>query len=168
MENQIQNKNKDSDYGKVFYQWSFSEFPQHQRSRNWYIRGSVVLGIILLYSIFTANFLFGLIAIIATLIVLMFQRSNNIVEFKITEDGILVDEKFYEYKALKNFFIIYNPPEVKTLYFEPKNIFIPRIPVPLEDQDPIAIRKTLIEFLEEDLTREDEPLSDQTSRFFKL
>ncbi|MFA6255479.1 MAG: hypothetical protein WC675_05685 [Patescibacteria group bacterium] len=156
------------DYGEIFFSWKFSEFPQYQRERKWYVWGTIVVIILLIYSFLTINFLFGLITIMAALIILLFQRNNSEVEFKITEDGILVNKKIFDYKNLKNFYIIYNPPEVKTLYFEPKSIFNPRIPIALEKQNPVAIREVLRQYLEEDLDREDEPVSEQISRIFKL
>lgn len=156
------------DYGEVFFNWKFSEFDKHERSKSWYVWGSIVVVLLLLYSFITSNLLFGFITIIAALIILMFQRSNKEIDFSITEDGILVDEKFYDYKDIKNFFIIYQPPEVKTLYFELKAFFSPRIPASLVDQDPVKIRETLLQYIEEDLDRDNEPLSDQTSRMFKL
>ena len=90
------------------------------------------------------------------------------VSFKITEDGIAINGKLYEYKVIKNFYIIYEPPEVKTLYFEPKSLLSPRIPIALEDQNPVEIRQILRQYLTEDIDREDEPVSDQTSRLLKL
>lgn len=159
---------KEDDHGEVFFNWQFFEFPQYEREKSWYVWGGIIVGLLLVYSIITINFLFGLIIIISTLIVLMFQRSNNEVEFKIAEDGILVNQKFYDYKEIKNFYIIYEPPEVKTLYFEPKSIFQPRLPISLETQDPVKIREVLLQYLSEDLDREDEPVSDQASRLFKL
>jgi hypothetical protein len=158
----------DQDFGKVFFGWQFSEFPKYERKRGWYIWGAIVVVLFVVYSIATANFLFALITIISALTVLLFKQSDNFIDFKITEDGIVVDKKFYEYKEIKNFYIIYEPPEVKTLYFEPKSFFSPRIPIHLEDQNPVLIRKTLLQYLDEDLDRENEPTSDQFSRLFKL
>ncbi|MAF13669.1 MAG: hypothetical protein CMI53_02125 [Parcubacteria group bacterium] len=156
------------DYGKVFFNWKFSEFPQYHRDSNWYVWGGIIVGFFLVYSFFTANLLFGLIVIISALLIIMFQRSNDEVEFKITEDGILVNNKFFEYKKIENFYIIYEPPEVKTLYFELTGFFNPRIPISFEDQNPVEVRDVLLKYLTEDLERENEPVSDQTSRMFKL
>ena len=156
------------DHGEVFFSWKFPEFPQYKRDQSWYVWAAVVVILLLIYSVFAVNFLFGLITIISALIILMFHRSHNEVEFKITEDGILVNAKFYDYKDIKNFYIIYEPPAVKTLYFEPKSFFSPRIPISLENKNPVEIREILRKYLEEDLDRENEPLSDQTSRMFKL
>ena len=167
MENE-QPQSEDRDYGQVYFSWSFPEFTKHQRDGGWYFWAGIVVVLLVIYSIVSANFLFGLITIIAALIVLMFHRSNEQVNFKITEDGISVNKKFYEYKKIKNFYIIYNPPEVKTLYFEPSSWFEPRIPIWLADEDPVKIREILLQYLDEDIDREDEPVSDQTSRIFKL
>jgi uncharacterized membrane protein YdbT with pleckstrin-like domain len=162
------NDNDQLDFGKVFFNWKFSEFTQHQRNRSWYVWGGIIVGALLIFSVFTFNFLFGLIIIMTSLTVLLFARSTNEIDFMITEDGVVVNEKLYEYKSLKNFFIIYEPPQIKTLYFEPKNIFIPRIPVDLQDQNPVKIREVLLNYLPEDLERENEPVSEQFSRIFKI
>jgi hypothetical protein len=69
---------------------------------------------------------------------------------------------------LRDFFIIYNPKEeVKMLFFETTGLK-PRLRIPLVDEDPTQIRKTLLNFLEEDLKQEDEPLSDYIARKWKL
>ncbi|MBI3290937.1 hypothetical protein HYZ76_01490 [Candidatus Falkowbacteria bacterium] len=167
-EEKIIDKDPDQDYGEVLFFWKFDEFPKYERSQGWYIMGGLVVGIFVLYAIFAANLLFGLITVIAALILLMFQRTNREMEFRITEDGILINKSFHDYKDIKNFWIIYEVPEVKTLYFEPKSFFNPRIPISLEDQDPVKIREVLLQYLEEDLEKENEPMSDQASRFFKL
>ncbi len=156
------------DLGKILFKWQFPEFPKYDRKRGWYIWGGIIIFVFIIYSIITSNFLFALITVIFTLTIMLFRQSENTVDFKITEDGIVVNSKFYEYKEIKNFYIIYEPPEVKNLYFEPKSLLSPRIPINLEDQNPVLIRKTLLQYLDEDLDRENEPTSDQFSRLFKL
>lgn len=161
-------QNEVADYGETLMEWEFHEFIKHERTSLWYIGAGLVAAVLIIFSFLASNILFGFIIIIASLIVLMFHRSDNKVKFLITEDGILVNTKFYEYKILKNFYLIYEPPEVKTLYFEPKSMFSPRIPITIEDQDPNEIRKILKKYLSEDLDRENEPTSDQISRMLKL
>ena len=156
------------DIGTVIHSWVFPEFERHERGKNWYIAAAIIVGALLIYCTVTSNVLFAVIVIVAYLLTLMFHRSSNDVEIKITESGIAINSRFYDYKQLKQFYIIYEPPEVKKLYFEPRSIVSPRIPVALIDQDPIAIRETLNRFLTEDLDREHEPTSDQFSRLLKL
>lgn len=156
------------EYGEIFFSWKFHEFDNHERSTRWYLWAAVVLGSLLLYSFVSNNFLFGMILLISSLTAILLYKNNKEVEFSIMEDGIMIDNKFYSYKVLRNFYIIYQPPTVKALYFEPKSVFSPRIPVRLLDQDPVKIREILKKYLDEDLDQENEPLSDQASRFFKL
>jgi len=172
----------DSDFGQVHFAWTFSEFPQYQRDRRWYMRAAVVTAIFLLYAILDPrislmkpylsfsgpNYLFAFLIILFALVISLHHRSDNTLEFKITEDGIMLNQRLYPYQEIRNFYIIYDPPAVKTLYFEPKSFFNPRIPVHLEDQDPVAIREVLNQYLSEDLEREDEPVSDHLSRLLKL
>ena len=157
-----------SDHGQVAFHWSFPESTRYQRDKNWYWTAGLVVAGLLLYSLLTRNFLFALLVILATLTIIMFQRNIKEVDFQITEDGILVNNKFYDYKAVKNFYIIYEPPAVKSLYFELKSFFSPRIPVNLTNQDPVKIREFLLRYIAEDIERENEPTSDQFSRLFKL
>jgi len=161
-------KNQKEDRGEVFFNWTFSEFPKYERSGSWYFGATVLVIILLIYALFSANFLFAVIIIVSSLVILMFQRSDNKIDFKITEDGIVVGKQFYDYADVKNFYIIYQPPTVKTLYFERKGTLRPRIPIQLEDQNPVKIRETLLNYLQEDLDHENEPTSDQLSRRFKL
>lgn len=153
---------------ETIFEWGFKEFNDSGRSRNWYVYSVLVVAALLVFSFFSANILFGLLVIISYLLILLFHRSQNEVSFRITQDGIAVNQRFYPYEDIKNFYIIYNPPEVKTLYFEPKSPVNPRIPVPLHDQNPVAIRDWLLKFVDENLDREFEPVSDQISRLLKL
>ena len=71
------------------------------------------------------------------------------------------------FKELKDFWIVYEPPFVKNLYIEHKNALTPRIVVPIEDADPVEIRRALLDYLDEN-GRTEEPLGDLLGRVFKL
>ena len=62
---------------------------------------------------------------------------------------------------------MYEPP-VKLLYIKPQTFFLPSISFPLEDQDPVDIRAFLRQYLEEDINREHEPITDRIMRRLKL
>jgi len=156
------------DRGQVLYEWRFREFPKYDRTRQWYFWGGVVTLGFLTLAIMTGNYLFGLIILMLSGIALMLHRSDNEIVFSLTEEGIFLNKRFHDYKSIRSFFIIYEPPQVKTLYFEPRSILNPRIPVPLEDQNPVTIRETLLQYLQENLDREEEPFTDQIGRMFKL
>jgi hypothetical protein len=175
------------DYGEILAAWSFPEFEKPKRSRKWYIWGVIILAILIILSLsqFTVNLgsiggipfnmsfdknpIFIGILVLFVFIYFYNERQGPLkINFFITEDGIVINERFIEYGELRNFWIIYYPPEVKNLYFQPRSNIKQRIIIPLQDQNPVEIRRILLEFLEEDLAKEEVPASEGISRILKL
>ncbi|PKL72588.1 hypothetical protein CVV26_01085 [Candidatus Kuenenbacteria bacterium HGW-Kuenenbacteria-1] len=155
--------------GKALIVWSFPEFIKHKRTQEWYfLMFATVLGL-LLFSIFTKNFLFAIIIILFSIILILFDFKKPIlIKFQITEKGIQASENFYYWRELENFWIIYQLPEVKNLYFSFKNFIKPNFIISLEDQNPLKIREILLKYLKEDLEQEEESFSDQFGRIIKI
>jgi len=89
-------------------------------------------------------------------------------DFAIYERGLRVGEKFYDFKEIKDFYEIYEPPEVKNLYFDFYSWVQPRLQIPLQSKNPVRVREILLDYLTEDLDQENEPFSDAMGRMFKL
>jgi len=160
---------EDINLGKTLSDWTFPEFIKYQYTRGWYISFLVILVLLLIFSIVTTNILFALILIIATTILYITRKHNpENINFTITEEGITINYTLYQWLEIKNFWIIYEPPQVKNLYFEFKNLLLPRLPIPMQDQDPVTIREMLLEYIDEDIEREGEPISDNLSRKLKI
>ncbi len=157
------------DFGKIWANWEFPEFIQHSRSGTWFTVMSILLVGMLAYSYLSKNLLFAIILVLFVIIYFIIERRGPVViQFAITEDGLLINDKFIEYAELDEFYIIYYPPDIKNLYFQPRNRFKEKIVVPLEDQNPMAIRQTLLKYLAEDLEKEEIPPSESLSRIFKI
>ena len=86
----------------------------------------------------------------------------------ITSTGIIIGDLYYDYQAVKDFSIVYDPPEVKILYLDFYALTHPLIAVPLEDVDPNIIRENLLTFCQENLRRNEEGLTDLVRRVYKL
>lgn len=156
-------------FGKIISMWFFPEFIKHQRGKYWYISAIIVVALLFVYSYFTTNPIFALFIIMT--IVLYFwgeKKEPEYIPCLITENGIVIGDKFMEYENFENFYIIYNPPGIKNLYLQPKSNFKPRIALPLEDENPVTIRKTLLKYLDEDLEKEEMPASETISRILKI
>ena len=156
-------------HGKTLTKWHFPEFEKMERSAYWYIILIIIAVGLLIFSLTESNFLFAVIIVMVVIIILLYQRKESLeLDIKITEAGLQIGEKFYAYKDLEKFFIIYEPPEISTLYIEFKSNLKPRLSIPLQDQNPVKVRNTLLLFLEEDIYREEEPTSDSLTRWLKL
>ncbi|MDO8582216.1 MAG: hypothetical protein Q7S16_05080 [bacterium] len=157
------------DHGKTVVEWKFSEFENHERGTAWYFWTTLVGGILLLWAIFSGNFLFALILVLVALLLMLYERRGaRIITCVITDTGIVVDETLHRYKDITNFRIVYQPPTVKKLYLAFPSALRPRLTIAITDQNPLALRKILQKHLTEDLETEGEPLSDTLSRIFKI
>lgn len=167
MDNQ-ENTNKDFSLPEL--SWEIEEFVKHPRDKKWYIiAGIIALGLII-YALIDRNYFFALIIIIASgLIVFYDNEPSKKVLFTISYEGVKMGNKLYEFETIRNFYIIFRPKEeMKKIFFEFKNPLKHRLVIPLEGQDPVEIREYLLQYLDEDLEKEHEPLSEGLAKIFRL
>lgn len=163
-----QTVNNQSSYGEAFFAWEFTEFDRHIRTRTWYLAAGAAALALITYSIFTSNLLFALIILLVAFITIVRDYVEpNTITFVLYEDGIGLGTKFIPYKELANFYIIYEPPRVKRLYFKPKGMG-QTISIPLYDQNPIEIREILLRYVKEDLETEYEHPNDSWGNLLRL
>ena len=151
--------------GDILHEWTIQEYEQHDRGLPWYIL-SIILGLgIVIYAVIKGNFLFALIIILFAIILFLQSHQTPLqVRFQIAELGVVVGNRFYSYSEFSGFYIVYNPPEVKTLFIQTKSSWRPLLRIPLLDMNPVEIKHSLREFLEEDTEKEEEPMSDRIAR----
>ncbi|KKR31771.1 MAG: hypothetical protein UT64_C0051G0002 [Candidatus Falkowbacteria bacterium GW2011_GWF2_39_8] len=168
------------DYGTAEISWDVPEFEKHERPKNWYIGAAIVFILLVIYSLFGIQFwkfdfsqfnpLFFFIIVVSTFIIIMNDgREPANVKVVLTDEGVVVGKKFYDFDEIENFSIVYKPNlGVKNLYFEFKSAVRHRLSLPLLDNDPIEIRNHLLKYLPEDLDRTDAPVSESLSKMLKL
>lgn len=120
-------------------------------------------------ALLTRNYTFFLVIFLAGLVlILRLRRVPPDVHFAIREEGVQVGSRFFGWHELKDFWIIYRPPEVKKVYLHFKSSLRPALDISLENENPLKVRQFLGEHLLENTELEDEPIADQLSRYFKL
>ncbi len=167
--------------GKEIITWEVHEYEKHDRSPGWYF-SAIIITLLLLFlasfnidlapfSIkFVPNFLFTVIVILGAIIIITHDgQEPPLVKIALTEEGIIVGRKFYDYDEFKDFSVIYKPSQgVKNLYLEFQNSIKPRLSIPLEGVNPLQVRENLLKYVSEDLDRTDQPLSEALGKIFKL
>ena len=150
--------------------WKVPEYDKLNKGKGWYVFYSIIAFLLILYSFLSGNFLFAVIIIIAAIVIVLRDgQEPNFVKISLTEEGVIVGRKFYDYDEFKNFSIVYKPKqEIKNLYFEFNNSLKPRLSIPLKKMNPLLIRKNLLRYLPEDLDRTDRPLSEELGKLLKL
>ena len=152
------------------FHWEIDSHKKVKRSRRWYIIATIILALFLVYAIIEKNYFFALILLIATALIIFFDNEPvRKIDFAIKYDGVLVDKKFFSFKSIKNFYIIYRPQEeIRKIFFEFKNPLNNRLSIELYQQDPLELRKYLIKYIDEDLEKKHEPLSEGLSKMLGL
>jgi hypothetical protein len=157
------------DWGEKLMEWKVKEFVKHDRNGGWYVVTGIIVALILVYSFVVGNFLFALMTILTVFIIFIYEvkepRSLSVV---IWEDGVQFGSKFYDYDNLDGFYLIYKPDVVKKVYLEFHSGWRQDLGISIDDQNPVEIRDILLEYLPENLDKEDESLSDTMGRVFKI
>jgi hypothetical protein len=162
----IDQENQDSD---ILVAWSFREYENPERSRRWYIITSLVAIFLLATAVLMSDFLFALIVILMAIILfIVHSKETEDVNFIIAETGIVLAGKFFGYKDFDNFWIVYEPEGAKNVYFKFKSSVRGSLRIPLGETNPLSVREVLLEFLPEDLEKEEEPTSEVLAKKFKI
>jgi len=151
------------------FAWEAPSHPYHERGPRWYIVMTVIaLGLIGI-ALFNRNFLFALIILlIAMVLILAGHEEPKPILVQIGQNGVVWHGKLYLYQDFEHFAIIYQPPYTKLLYLEHRNSFVPRLRIPLDDQNPLELRDHLKQYLRENLDMQEEPISDVVARLLKI
>ncbi len=159
-----------NEYGQEIFSWQVPEYEKHARGKYWYFGASLTALLLVFYAVWTSNFLFAAIILVGSIVIFLNDiRQPELVRFSITNEGLLVGRRFYDYDEIKDFSLVYKPKQgVKNIYFEFKNRLKPRLSIPLLDINPLPIRENLLRYLTEDLERTDQPTSEALGRMFKL
>jgi len=157
------------DAGEPMMSWESWDFPPVARSVRWYVLASVVGLFLILYAVFTANFIFGVIILMFAVITLLsdLKRPKRI-PVHITSKGLVFGQDFYSFDTIRDFSLTYDPPVLNNLYVSFHGRFQPILSVALEDLNPNEVRALLLPFIFENLEREGESLTDVLRRVYKL
>lgn len=156
--------------GKTLIKWETAEYPKYSRGKAWYVVALVIGLLLLAYALIITNFLFAIIVLIFGIIVaLQGKRGPDTVQVEITETGLAFGDRFMPYQDIDRFAIVYDPPEVKHVYFEFKSGVRPRLGICLEDQNPVKVREVLDSSnVREDAEWTEEPATDTLARLLKI
>lgn len=149
--------------------WEIPEYREHSRSRRWYGIAAALAALLLVWSVVSANFLFAIIIVIIAITMILQDRNHAPrIAFAIQQDGVVIGARAYAWSSFKNFWLYYEANGPKHLFLEWKSGIRPRLAIPLENKNPLRIRTILLQFLPEDIQKENEPLSEQLARLLKL
>ena len=165
----MKNQDKHIDHRTVLHEWDTPEFISFPRGKKWYIVAGTIAVALIAYAVFSQSITMAIVFVLITaLFMLTEHKTPRDVRVAITDMGIEYDGKFYPYHHINAFWMVYHPPYVRSMYLR---ISVGRrfqvLKIELDDQNPIEIRKILINEIPE-IEGADEPLMDILIRLLRL
>lgn len=150
-----------------FHEWRTYEHDPYSVGKKFYIFATIFLGSAVTYALFANSPIMAITFILIGVVGYLFlNKDPKIVTFRITHNGIIAGNEIYEFDNLKSFWIYYDPPHEKILSLRSKSTFTPFIHIPIEDEDPVHIRKILIDFIPE--MKQQHNIVDSIERFLHM
>lgn len=128
--------------------WSTHLSPPHNRNQTLYITIGLIISAGLI-AYFTHDFLFTTILILSAIVLnLNAIQPHRQSEITVHATGVSIDDQSHHYADMKSFWVEYQP-NLKELSIELKKGYAPRIKIPLEDANPLEIRRAMLSYIPE-------------------
>jgi hypothetical protein len=161
------NPNKQA-VGKILMEWEAPEYAHYEKSVDWYWWTGLFSVVLLGIAIWQESFLFGVLVFVGWFTVILHASKHpRIINFAITDKGILVENRVYLWHELKSFWIFYNPPLNQEISLESQHSLMPYIKIPLSDKlNHEKVRDLVKKYLQE--VEQQESLIDNLSHLAKF
>lgn len=148
--------------------WEAPEFIQHEKSWLWFAVAAFAAVGFAIWAVLTGNWtLVVAIVVVAALYIWLHGQTPNHLEVKVSKTGIRIGNKEIPYQNMHSFWILYNPPHIKTLNIKSNSRIYPDLSIDLDEQDPAELRTFLCAHVKEDEGKE-ENFADIFIRLLKL
>jgi FAD/FMN-containing dehydrogenase len=149
--------------------WETDAWEAHPRPKKWYGWMALACAALLVFAVATGSYLFAFVVLLAAVVlVLSGNEAPRRTAVQIGHNAVVFDGEIYLFDEVAQFGMLYQPPETKILYIEPKALWRPRVRIELESQDPVAVREHLRQYIKEDLDLRREYLSDIFARLLRI
>ena len=155
-------------YDNSILDWSSHLAQDFERSPRWYLVGTIALGLLVAYSLFTGQWTFGVaLTVFAGVYYYILIQETPTIQIKVSDIGIKVGKRVYPYTDLKTFWVEYNPPYFQNLHLITKNRFKPEISIQIHQINVSELRKVLTRYLPE-WTEKQSSLTDNITQSLGL
>ena len=106
--------------------WNAPEYEFHEKSTEWYWALGIITAALVLAAVILHNFLFAVFAVLAGFSVGLYgTRRPRITLHEINSGGVSSGNRNLNYDSIDHFWINYDPPIKKKLFWNQKKLFPP-------------------------------------------
>jgi hypothetical protein len=158
---------QDQSMDTVLLHWRAPEYEIYEKSRNWYLYALLLLAVIVAFAVYTDSPVMAITFILIGVVGYIFvNRTPRILDFLVTHDGVVAGRDLYEFDNMISFWIFYEPGQVKVISLHMKNKIMPFVHIPIHDEDPLEIRRVLLEYVSE--IKQEPSVADTFERFLGI
>ena len=149
--------------------WSYKVYDQYDRGMGWYLGAGTIVGLLLLYSFLTENYLFAVLVFMTMAVVFLRQiYTPPIIKTRIDTLGVLVDDERYPFTQIKEFWVIDTADGKSRLYLRQASGLHGLLMIPIEGISSDDVREYMSPHVPENTEFTSEPLDEKLSRVLKL
>ncbi len=141
----------DKSSGKVLLSWQAPEFEKYEKGQGWFLFFGIVVIVLVVVSLLAKAILPAITFILLGALTFVFsKKSPRQISFSIRRDGLLIDNKLYQWTGLASFWIFYKSGEIKILSVRSKKPLMPHIYLSLGGENPAQVRRVVMKYLPEE------------------
>ena len=153
----------------VFFEWEADGYVFEEKSGDWYWALGIIAVAAAVASILFGNVILALLIIVASgTLALTNMKRPQLHHFRITDEGVMIDENLYEYDRIISFSVLeyIDPERSPALSIRTHYLLAPHLLIPIVGHDPVDIYEFFANHIEEG--RHDESLVDRIIDFLRL
>jgi len=155
-------------HDNTLLKWTALEYIKYNKGPVWTTIAGSLAAALIAYAILSGSWTMALAFLTLSLVYYIQHRQEpRSVTVEITEMGVKIAGQLYHWSHMRAFWILYEPPYVKTLHIRFVKKHKQDLVVQLHNQSPIEVRKLLLAQIPEWEGKEEAPL-DALIRAFKL
>jgi hypothetical protein len=136
---------------KILFHWQALEYEDFKRSKKWYAVAIPIFIAVIGWAVYTRSAVMAITFLLAGIIgYVQLKKEPRMMDFMITSEGIVAGKEIYIFDNLSSFWIFYESEGLKAISLHTKSSFIPYVQVPLSEEDPVEIRKILLDRIPEE------------------
>ncbi len=131
--------------GAVTLSWSALEFEEKERHPDWLWTVGLVFGLAAAVAFFYGNFFFGILLVVAGIVVILYSfQKPKVLLIEIAEEGLFVSDQKIPFDKIVQFWLDETDKPDKLL-LRVKDSFLPMLSIPLGDISTERVRAALAE-----------------------
>lgn len=153
----------------VFFEWEAIGYLFEEKSADWYWSLGIVAVASAIASALFGNVILALLILAASgTLALSTLKRPRIHQFRITEDGVMIDDNLYEYDSIVSFSVLeyIDPAMPPVLSLRTHKLLAPHLLIPIVGPDPLEVYEFFADHVEEG--RHDESAVDRIIDLLRL